>query len=195
MNKKVLFVVVFLASLALVHAASMTEINVADENDDKPWIVTFFANYVNLQNGYTQGLAERWRFEFRLNNVLHSVGVIKLTNTTATIKVLSVPQQKTLSIGEEWKIDVDIDGFYDLSVMLNGIANNKASVTIKSVMHEEVSAAPEAQPVPSAAEAPEASMARYYIIAGILAVLLIGTAWWLVKKKRYAGFASEYIND
>ncbi len=41
-----------------------------------------------------------------------------------------------MTIGEEWKVDVDEDNYYELSVKLISISNNKANLTIKSILSE-----------------------------------------------------------
>jgi hypothetical protein len=148
------------------------------------WIATFFANDASFKDGYTKELAEKWRFEFKLNNTLHTVGIFKLTNKTATINVSSIPQQKTLSIGDEWKVDVNADNYYDVYIKLNGIANSKANVTIKGMQAVPVSAAPEAQPTPGAPEAvSKANMTKYIIIA-VIAVLIIAIVVVLIIRKK-----------
>ncbi len=67
-----------------------------------------------------------------------------MTETTATINVTSEPQQATLTIGQEKKFEVTNDTYYDLSVKLNGIKNNKANITIQAIQQEIL---PEEKPI------------------------------------------------
>ena len=81
----------------------------------------------------------------------HYVGIKELTETNAKIKVSSTPQTAVLSIGEEKKFDVTNDGSYDISVKLNSIVSNKASLTIKSI-NEKIAVETPITSTPSAEE-------------------------------------------
>jgi hypothetical protein len=62
------------------------------------------------------------------------VGIINLTEELATINVSSVPQQKVIGIEEEKMFDLDGDGFYDVAVKVESIAEHKANITINKVI-------------------------------------------------------------
>src|SRR3989338_2034076 len=66
----------------------------------------------------------------------HYVKVADVVNKSVTITVSSTPQTATLAEGEEKKFEVTNDTFYDISVKLNGIVDNKANLTIKSIYEE-----------------------------------------------------------
>ena len=97
---------------------------------------------LNEREPITKELYKQYRIKIKLNNEIHYVGVISLTNTTATINVSSTSQQAMFNIGEEKKFEISGDNFYDVLVKLNGIKNNKANVSI-SYVHEQIQ-----QPVP-----------------------------------------------
>ncbi len=96
-----------------------------------------FSQRQPLTREYLKG----YRARIKLGNEIHYMGVISLTNTSATINVSSTPQQTTLSIGELKKFEISGDNFYDMSVKLEGIKNNKANMTL-SYIHEQISQTP-----------------------------------------------------
>jgi hypothetical protein len=142
-------------------------------------------------------LGAKNRIRIKINNIKHEVGVKALTTSTATIEVSSTPQTAILSIGDTRRFDVTSDDYYDLSVTLNKIANNKASITLKSI-YEKVTtetAAPQEQGKEQAAAAaqtqPETgtletkSNTVVWVIVGIIVVLiLVGIGYGIKKKKR-----------
>jgi predicted aspartyl protease len=76
------------------------------------------------------------RVQVQISNENHYVGVIEMTNTKATINISSNPIQVILGIGDDARVDVLDDGFYDLYILLNSILNNKVNLTIKSIYEE-----------------------------------------------------------
>ena len=84
-------------------------------------------------SGYTNQMAVKNKVTMTIAGESHHVGVKSLTATSATIEIASVPVSVTLDIGEDAKVDVDDDGTYDVYVILNSIANNKADITIKKI--------------------------------------------------------------
>ena len=96
---------------------------------------------------------------------------------------------KLLGIGEEAKVDVTDDGFYDIYVILNAIANNKANVTMQKI-HEEIPAKEgpvtttgELEEGEEKEEAEEKDLTLLWIIIGIVVlVAIIGGG--IVAKKR-----------
>ena len=103
------------------------------------WTSTYVYDDKNLEEKgpLTREFAKKHRVRLKIDDETHYVGVVNLTDDTATINVSSTPQQKTLSIGEEWKVELTDDSYYDLSVKLNDIKNNKANLTITGI-HEEI---------------------------------------------------------
>ncbi len=101
------------------------------------WTTTYLVNDEDFEAGYSKVLSEKKRLRVKVNNESHYVGVVNLTNITVTINVSSIPQQATLSIGEEKNFEVTNDSYYDIYVKLNSITNNTANLTIKKI-HEEI---------------------------------------------------------
>ncbi|MDD5191968.1 MAG: LamG domain-containing protein [Candidatus Nanoarchaeia archaeon] len=92
-------------------------------------------NKESLSNGYTKSLGENWKFNFNINNKSHELKVkdINYTSKTALISISSEKQEKLMSAGEEWKVELTNDSYYDLYVKLNSITSNLANLTLKSV--------------------------------------------------------------
>lgn len=103
------------------------------------WIKTFSEDNIKFEEKSitSKNLSIRHRVKIKINNKTHYVGVISLTNTSATINVSSTPQQAILNIGERKKFNVNADEFYDLLVELISIENDKARLTL-NYLHEKV---------------------------------------------------------
>lgn len=76
------------------------------------------------------------RIKFKINNSYHHIGIVNLTNVTATINVSSKPQQKVFNISDEEKFDVNEDGYYDLLVRLDNITEEGAGIFIQGINEE-----------------------------------------------------------
>ena len=76
------------------------------------------------------------RVKLKVNSKIHHVGIKELTPSSATIEVASDPIEISLDVGEDIKIDVDQDGFYDLYIKLNSIEGSKADLTINYLSEE-----------------------------------------------------------
>ncbi|MCK5149671.1 hypothetical protein KAJ87_01990 [Candidatus Pacearchaeota archaeon] len=152
------------------------------------WTKTYVINDEQFEEGYTKELAMNNQVKIKVESAYHHVGIIKLTETTATINISSNPIQVILSIGEDSKVDVTNDGFYDVYVLLNSIESNKANVTIQKI-HEEISDKEESSATTGEVEEEEdigkfdeekSSLIWLWIILGI--VILIVGGWFLFKK-------------
>jgi len=99
------------------------------------WTTTFSEDNAELSvKGIVMrvlGIAQR--VTLKIGGEQHTVGIVGLTGNTATINVSSTSRQKTLSIGEEWKVDVNSGGFYNLLVKLNSISSNKANISMQAI--------------------------------------------------------------
>ncbi len=94
--------------------------------------------YYTLSNnqfleGYTKELKKNYGIKFNMNGTYHMLTLKSLTDKNATIEIASVPQTATLNIGDLKKFDITGDDYYDLSVYLDSISNNKAKITIKNI--------------------------------------------------------------
>jgi hypothetical protein len=94
------------------------------------WTSTRTITTEQFNAGFSQELAAKARIRFTVGGAEHSVGVISLTDTQATINVSSTPQQATLAIGESKKFELTNDTYYDVKVTLNAISSGKANVTV-----------------------------------------------------------------
>jgi len=159
------------------------------------WTNTQALTNAQFTNGYTKEYGAKHRATFKIGTVSHSMGVISLTGTTATINVSSIPQQKTLSAGDEWKVEVTGDNYYDVLVKLNSISNNKASITLKSI-NEAIPAqvTPPAAPPATTAEkikeiVKEPSKALtswpFWTVVIVIIIIIVVLIFLLKNKKRY----------
>jgi hypothetical protein len=85
------------------------------------------------------GLAVKERISFKLENENHYLGVKELTSSSVKIEIASDPVEAEMNVGEEKKFDLDSDGYYDVLVIVNGIGNNRADLTMNYI-HELISA-------------------------------------------------------
>jgi len=92
-----------------------------------------------FSEGYTKQLRNGDKMVFNFASDSHSLTIKNLNSTTATIEIASTPQTVTLNVGEEKKIELSGDNYYDLLVKLNSIALNKADITIKTIYEEIIS--------------------------------------------------------
>ena len=95
--------------------------------------------------------------------------------------------QVTLTAGEDAKVDITDDGFYDVYVLLNSITGNKADVTVQKI-HEEI---PEGgtgvettgeQPLEEEEEEEEGGISTWIWI--LIAVVIIALVVWKTKKTK-----------
>lgn len=105
----------------------------ASTNPDSYWTSTYSISESQFMGGFSQTLGARGRIKFMLNGTQHAVGVINLTDSSATINVSSTPQQAVFNVGDVKKFELTDDNYYDLKVTLNSISGNKANVTITNI--------------------------------------------------------------
>ncbi|MBU2562601.1 MAG: hypothetical protein KKF68_03000 [Nanoarchaeota archaeon] len=100
------------------------------------WKNTYSPLSEELEKGYTRKLSAMNRVRVMVGSQTHHVGVKSLTGTSATVEIASTPVEIVLDVGEDAKVDVTEDGFYDIYVVLNGVENNEADLTIQKVYEE-----------------------------------------------------------
>jgi hypothetical protein len=100
------------------------------------WKNTFVINDGQFTEGVTKQLQKTHRIRINVNDEFHHVGVVDLTETEATINISSETIQVKLNVGEDAKVDVTGDNFYDVYVILNSISDGKADITVKSINEE-----------------------------------------------------------
>jgi len=143
---------------------------------------------LNSDNPLVITLTSWNRVRINVSGETHHIGVVSLTNTTATINVSSRPQQATLAVGESKKFEIYGDNYYDLNVKLNGITNKIANLTI-SYLHEEIPAANVTNNVVSDNEGSDKTWSLDYInlaivVVGCLIILAVLFILYFVLRKR-----------
>ncbi|RMD45235.1 hypothetical protein D6829_02815 [Candidatus Pacearchaeota archaeon] len=162
-------------------------------NDNYFYIFNFLATNKQIEEGYTKSLAKKSMVRFKIGNETHSVGVIEVLTKSVKINVSSKPQQAVLTVGESKKFEVTGDKFYDVLVKLNGIANNRANLTIKKI-HEEIKNETNQKKVedrgePSNNKSPEEKKEKTKtsltgIWISLVVIVLIALGWYFSKRYR-----------
>ena len=81
----------------------------------------------------TKELKVRERVRIMVDGEEHYIGIVELTNTTATVEVFSTSQKTVFNVGDEGRFEVTGDDYYDIFVRLNSIGGGKANLTIGSI--------------------------------------------------------------
>jgi len=155
------------------------------------WTNTHTISETTFEKGYTKELEIKNRIKFELSGQDHHVGVVSITTDKATIEIASDPVQVILDVGEDAKVDVTDDGFYDVYVLLNSIVNNKANVTIQKI-HEEIPEEKQDSTIDTSGEVVgggepekgerERNLTWLWILIAV--IILIGIFyWWFVVKQ------------
>lgn len=134
------------------------------------------------------------RVKLKINSETHYVGVKEVSDGKAKIEIASDPVEVELDVGEEAKVDVDNDGYYDVYVKLNSVTGTEADVTINyineavpagagavSTTGEDVTPAPSGETTTGGAEG-TTKTTWYYWVIGIVIVLVIAAV--VLKKKK-----------
>jgi hypothetical protein len=167
------------------------------------WTTSFFPTVAQVTTGYSASVSVNKQIKFSVTPTpsgtayeYHYVGVKSVTSSSAIIRVASTPQEKTMSVGEIWKVDVTGDGYYDLSVKLNSVATGKADVTVTTI-YEQVPATittpSETNPITGQATGEESnttdegttetsSSSTWVWVVVILVVAVV--VWYIMSKKK-----------
>jgi hypothetical protein len=163
------------------------------------WTSTQVLSYDQFNGGFTKDLAVKNRFKFIVDNQEHSVGVVDLTSTQATINISSDSQQVIFNVGDEKKFELTGDSYYDLIVKLNSISDNGANVTVKST-HELVSSSSstasnpasnqtsEATPTTPVVESSSKSILNsvwFWVISLIIILIILALIYFYYSRKKY----------
>ncbi len=156
------------------------------------WTSTQIISDAQFKEGYTGELSKKNRIKLNIGTETHYVGIIDILSNEVVINISSDPIQIRLSSGEEDRVDVDTDGYYDLYLKLNSISDNKANVTIKSIYE----LAPEGQVTDSGQKVKtegeeskgEDNKTFWIVIVVVIILILIGVSYSLTnfKKRRYS---------
>ncbi len=92
-----------------------------------------------LENSYSVFLGVSWTLKFRINNESHELKIESIDNENkiATIIIYSEEQKITLLIGQEEKLDINNDNYYDIYIKVNNITSSKLNLTLKGI-HEKI---------------------------------------------------------
>ncbi len=103
------------------------------------WTSTENVSKDNFSKGIEQEMQTKERILVSVGGENHYIGVVNVNASlgTVTINITSNPIQVTLGIGQETRLDISNDNYYDIYLKLISILNNKANLTIKAI-HEPV---------------------------------------------------------
>ena len=139
----------------------------------------------NIQNGYTKKVRIGEVVSFKINNSKHTLVVNKLSDTSATFKIQSSPSFVTLLVGEERKLNLDSEGYYDFSILLNSIQDKKADITIKELFEGvkvEVDDDEETQEETEEVDEKERTLLKWKIVLVFFLILLIIMISFIIRK-------------
>ncbi len=142
------------------------------------------------QPALTRSLGGKNRVKVLIESEVHHVGVKSVSATSAVIEVTSTPQEATLNIGDTKKFEVTNDTYYDLSVTLNSITNNKADITITSIKEEIPAPAPGQQTTTETGGAAGAGgssvegSSNWWIWVIVAVVVIVIIAFVVMKRKK-----------
>jgi len=135
-----------------------------------------------------QMLKVRQRVSLKIAGETHYVGVRELMTTSAKIEIFSDPVIVSLDIGEEAKVDIDDDDLYDVYVVLNGITNGKADLTITYIQEEipQVETGEGVETTGEIVEEEEEPEGSNKMLIGLVVVIVIALAlvFWILKKRK-----------
>lgn len=100
------------------------------------WTNTYTTTDTQFTEGFTKQLSVNNRVRVTVSGLSHHVGVKEVTATSATIEIASEPVEVNLDVGEDAKVDVTDNGYYDIYVKLNAIVDGKADVTVMKINEE-----------------------------------------------------------
>ncbi len=89
-------------------------------------------NSTELKETTTSILPEKGAFNFLFGGAKHTVKILNLSNTNATISVKSTEKIFTLRVGEQQQVDFDDDGKNEINILLKTISviTNRATLII-----------------------------------------------------------------
>ncbi len=98
---------------------------------------TYTLSELQISSGYTKALKANDKIKFTIAkngiNETHTITATKISADSAAFQIKSNQIDATINLGETKKIDMDLDGVYDLSIILNKILNNRADITVQTI--------------------------------------------------------------
>lgn len=102
---------------------------------------TYSVEENQLQTGYSNELSKGEKIKFTLLSENHTLTLNSTNSSAARIIITSKPIDITLSVGQSLKLSLVSPEYYDISIKLEGISNNKANITLK-IINESISPRP-----------------------------------------------------
>ena len=150
--------------------------------------LTIIVSENQLKEGYSKDIEKKQRFKISINKEIHYVGLVSLTDKTATINISSTPQQAVFNIGDEKKFDVNSDGNYDLLVKLNSIVNDAVNISVKAIdekiLTEENIVSEKENISNNSLENSSTGLNLFVLVVIIIVLVIIGIISWLILRKR-----------
>lgn len=151
------------------------------------WTTTHVVNNEQFEEGFTKELEVNKRFKIQIQDEDHYIGLKDLDSTKATILVFSTSQEAILKVGETKNFDVLGDEYYDLTVTLNSINNDKAEFTIKAIREkvvEDVTGEAKEQTAPSTEEELPAERGNLMWLWIVITVIVVAAIVFYFMKMR-----------
>lgn len=166
------------SSWSFTITATTTEEETTSSGSGTP---TYYPTESNLQEGYSKQLYNNWEIKFKSNNESHSLKLNSFNSTskTANITISSEPQTKTLSVGEEWKVNLNNDSTYDLLVRLENVNLIRANLFMQEINEsifgesEEVQQEPQTQEPETTADNEDEEGINYGLYSAIIVVVIV----------------------
>ncbi len=178
----------------IVFNVSKTELEEENENQHKRSTSISYIQNKYLEQGYINYYSEEESKFFNLSESTHKITIERIKDNNVTIKIESEPLIKELSIGEEWKVDFEMDNIYDLYIKVNSIRNNKAYILIKQINEDysikqinEDYSIKQINEIDTSIEEEYPQKERnniYYYIIGVILLILILLILYLNKKHK-----------
>ena len=113
--------------------ATFTESNIPSSGTTYTSTTSFFITEHNLNQGYNRWLYKDYSLRFNINNKQHRLEVKEISGNNVTITISSTPQTRILSMGEEWKVNLNNDNKYDLLVTVEDLEVTRALISVKRI--------------------------------------------------------------
>jgi hypothetical protein len=165
----------------LVLMMNFDNVSALGENDTYAVDVSKYGNNGTLYGNTTWNSTGKYGGAYEFDGDGDYVGVVGLTETTATINVSSASVQEVFNIGDEKKFDVSEDNYYDIYVRLNSIFDDRANLTIGSI-YEEVFVEEKVVEAEEIGEVEEVEL--WLVVLGLVVLVLVVVLVVGYKKKK-----------
>jgi hypothetical protein len=93
----------------------------------------FYVSGKQLHQGYEKEMGENWILEFELKDGYHILIINYIKRDFVTITIKSEQITFNLILNETKKIDIDGDGYFDISVYLKSLMYNRVRIIVTSI--------------------------------------------------------------